>query len=357
LFQSNTNYIFKRIKFSNELPLTMIPINLFGVIMKSAALPLSSKIIFSASFMVFAPISFAQSDLVSTAIGSNPSAMATTAVVIPKSQNWMSSDVSAAWSAGFSGKGTTITVVDDYSNASKFSGNINGTVQNQGHGYWTSQQTGLIAYSATINRQDFNTGRNMAVPLAAKGLNVINASYGMYAPGAYINYNFTYGAEETSMVNFAKGGNAIIVKAAGNDGINMGTVNASGNFDALNKSLKGLPTTIYAGALSTNGTTTSQASMASYSNKAGTDLTTQKQFLVVGVDSSKMGIAGTSFAAPIISGYASILGSKFTTATPTAITNQLLTTARTDTVKNYNAAVYGRGEASLSRALAPVSIK
>jgi subtilisin family serine protease len=326
--------------------------------MKAASFPLFSKIIISASFMAFAPFSLAQSDLVSTAIGANPSAMATTtAVILPKSQNWMNPDVAAAWSAGYSGKGTTITIVDDFSNASKFSGNLNGTVQTQGHGYWTSQEAGLVAYSATINRQDFNTGRNTSVPLAKTGLNVINASYGMYASGAYINYNFTYGAEETSMVNYAKGGNAIIVKAAGNDGINMGTVNASGNFDALNKSLKGLPTTIYAGALSSNGTTASPASMASYSNRAGTDVTTQKQFLVVGVDSSKMGIAGTSFAAPIISGYAAVLGSKFATATPTAITNQLLNTARTDTLKNYSAAVYGKGEASLSRALAPVSIK
>jgi len=305
-----------------------------------------------------APIAMAQSELVAVAIGGNPQASATSAAVVtPKLQNWMSPEVGSAWSSGYSGKGTTITVVDDYSNASKFSGNLNGTTQTQGHGYWTTQEAGLVAYSATINRQDFNTGRNTSVPLAKTGLNVINASYGMYVPGSYINYNFSYGAEETSMVNYAKGGNAIIVKAAGNDGINMGTVNTSGNFDALNKSLKGLPTTIYAGALSTNGTTASPASMASYSNKAGTDVTTQKQFLVVGVDSSKMGIAGTSFAAPIISGYAAILGSKFATATPTAITNQLLNTARTDTVKNYNAAVYGRGEASLTRALAPVSIK
>jgi len=305
-----------------------------------------------------APIAMAQSELVAVAIGGNPQASATSAAVVtPKLQNWMSPEVGSAWSSGYSGKGTTITVVDDYSNASKFSGNLNGTTQIQGHGYWTTQEVGLVAYSATINRQDFNTGRNTSVPLAKTGLNVINASYGSYVPGAYINYNFSYGAEETSLINYAKGGNAIIVKAAGNDGINMGTVNTSGNFDALNKSLKGLPTTIYAGALSTNGSTSSPASMASYSNKAGTDVTTQKQFLVVGVDSSKMGIAGTSFAAPIISGYAAILGSKFSTATPTAITNQLLNTARTDTVKNYNAAVYGRGEASLTRALAPVSIK
>ena len=56
-------------------------------------------------------------------------------------------------------------------------------------------------------------------------------------------------------------------------------------------------------------------------------------------------------------GYAAVLGSKFSTATATQITNQLLNTARQDTVKNYSAGVYGRGEASLSRALAPVSIR
>lgn len=58
-----------------------------------------------------------------------------------------------------------------------------------------------------------------------------------------------------------------------------------------------------------------------------------------------------------VSGYAAILGSKFTSATPTQITNQLLDTARTDTLVNYNPVTYGRGEASLSRALAPVSIR
>jgi len=40
-----------------------------------------------------------------------------------------------------------------------------------------------------------------------------------------------------------------------------------------------------------------------------------------------------------------------------AIANQLLNTARTDTVTGYNAAIYGRGEASLTRALAPASIR
>jgi subtilisin family serine protease len=66
---------------------------------------------------------------------------------------------------------------------------------------------------------------------------------------------------------------------------------------------------------------------------------------------------GTSFAAPVVSGYAAIVGSKFTRATATQISNQLLNTARQDTIANYSATLYGRGEASLSRALAPLSIK
>ena len=57
-----------------------------------------------------------------------------------------------------------------------------------------------------------------------------------------------------------------------------------------------------------------------------------------------------------ISGYAAILGSKFTTATPTQIVNRLLSTARKDTLLNYNAATYGMGEASLANAVAPNKI-
>lgn len=41
----------------------------------------------------------------------------------------------------------------------------------------------------------------------------------------------------------------------------------------------------------------------------------------------------------------------------TQITNQLLNTARKDTLLNYDPAVYGQGEASLTRALAPRSIR
>jgi len=56
--------------------------------------------------------------------------------------------------------------------------------------------------------------------------------------------------------------------------------------------------------LSCNGSTTAKASLASYSNYAGSDSAIQKNFLVVGVKGDTTGLYGTSFAAPIISGYA-----------------------------------------------------
>jgi hypothetical protein len=114
-------------------------------------------------------VAHAQSELAAFAASSgavSPSAGTGATTALPKAQNWMSSDVNAAWSSGFSGKGTTITFVDDFNSSSKFSGNINGTVQIQTHGNWTSQEAGLIAYSANIIKTDFNASGNTPVTLA-----------------------------------------------------------------------------------------------------------------------------------------------------------------------------------------------
>ena len=93
-----------------------------------------------------------------------------------------------------------------------------------------------------------------------------------------------------------------------------------------------------------------------YSNTAGNNTTVQNQFLVVSVDGGTTGLYGTSFAAPIVSGYAAIVSSKFTTASATQVASQLLTTARQDTILRYDAALHGQGEACISCALAPVSV-
>lgn len=273
----------------------------------------------------------------------------------PTLQSWMSTDVAGAWAAGYKGAGTTMLFVDDFRSTQYLSGNLGTGNKVLRHGDWTSLEGSMIAPSATLKKQDFNT--TSAIALATTGLNVVNLSYAMYAAAGYSASQIGWSAKEQSIIAAAQNGKAVISKAAGNDAIAVGGTNAAGKVDYLNLALKGGVTTLFVGALSTNGTTTSPATLASYSNYAGADTTVQNQFLVVGVEGSKTGLYGTSFAAPVITGYAAILGSKFKTATPTQITNQLLNTARQDTIRNYSSAIHGRGEASLSRALAPVSVQ
>lgn len=271
----------------------------------------------------------------------------------PVLQPWMSIEVGDAWNQGYKGQGVTITVVDDFKSNWGYYGNMSGTEQLLRHGEWTFQEANLIAPSATMKKQDFSSG---AAVRLNRGLNVINLSYGMMAAAGYTSVNWS--PQESSLISYAKDGKAIISKAAGNDyGTAVGQPNSSGTLDYLNRDLIGKQAAIFVGALDKNGTVDAKASIASYSNVAGTDPTVQKQFLVVGVEGDKTGLYGTSFAAPIVAGYSAILGSKFTKSTPTQIANQLLNTARQDTVAGYNAAIHGRGEASISRALAPVSIR
>jgi len=274
-------------------------------------------------------------------------------------QPWMSSEVRSAWNSGYKGQNTTITFVDDFKSNYGYYGNFNGTFQLQQHGKWTSQEASLIAPLASIKTQDFSI--TSAVGLSTKGLNTLNLSYGMFASKGYSLNQIMWSNREGSIIDYATHGNAVVVKAAGNDnGTAVGMSNKSGTTDYLNLALINTKSTIFVGALNTNGTLTNKATMASYSNIAGTDPNVQSKFLVVGVTGGNnpyFKLYGTSFAAPVISGYSAILGSKFTNANASAISNQLLNTARTDTIKNYNAEVYGKGEASIARALAPKVIK
>ena len=269
-------------------------------------------------------------------------------------QSWMSLEVGDAWKQGYQGQRVTITAVDDFRSNLGFWGNLGSGTQLLRHGQWTIREAGMIAPSAALRRHDFSS--EQAVYLR-RGLNVLNASYGMYAAAGYAANQIGWSPQEASVIGYAADGRAVIAKAAGNDAVAVGSANAAGNVDYLNVALRGTQSAIYVGALSSNGTTAAPASMASYSNTAGTDAVVQNQFVVVGVEGDKTGLYGTSFAAPVVSGYAAILGSKFRKATPTAIANKLLNTARQDTIANYNPQTHGRGEASITRALAPVAIR
>lgn len=272
----------------------------------------------------------------------------------PTYQGWMSPEVADAWATGFRGQGATITTVDEFSGATYYSGNLGNGTQSLRHGEWTRLESSMIAPSATMASHDFLPSRS--VTLAKSGLNVANLSYGMFAKAGYSVSQISWSAQEASLITYARNGTAMISKSAGNDSVAVVGTNRVGNTDYLNLALVGAQSAIFVGALDRNGTVDNKANLASYSNFAGGDPTVQNQFLTVGVRGDLTRLYGTSLAAPVVSGYAAVLGSKFTSATPTQITRRLLDTARTDTINGYNASVHGKGEASLTRALAPISI-
>jgi subtilisin family serine protease len=272
----------------------------------------------------------------------------------PVLRSWMSPEIGDAWKQGYQGSGVTITVIDDFKSGSRIRGDLGLGTQRQRHGEWTRQEAGMVAPSATMRSIDFSSTGTVSL---ARGLNALNLSYGMFAAAGHDVNRIAWSDRERSIITYARDGSAVISKAAGNDGIAVRGVNASGNQDYLNLALVGAQSGIFVGALERNGTTGSPARLAGYSNFAGSDPAVQQNFLVVGVEGHKTNLYGTSFAAPIVSSYAAVLGSKFTSATPTQIVNQLLSTARTDTVSGYSAAIHGRGEASITRALAPASVK
>ncbi|WP_430464007.1 S8 family serine peptidase [Tabrizicola sp.] len=278
--------------------------------------------------------------------------LSATAAYAQEVRSWMNSEIGDAWSQGFKGQGTSITVVDDFRSNYGYYGDLRGYTELRRHGEWTALETSMIAPSAKVYAHDF--GNTRAVKLQ-RGLNTLNLSYGMMAADGYSGVR--WGQRESSIVGYARDGKAVVVKAAGNDAVAVGAANSSGLVDYLNRDLVGKQSAIFVGALNSHGTIDDKASLAWYSNTAGANTVVQNQFVVVGVTGDTTGLYGTSFAAPIVAGYAAVLGSKFSKATPTQITNQLLNTARQDTISGYSADVHGRGEASIARALAPSAIK
>lgn len=269
-------------------------------------------------------------------------------------RGWMSPEIGDAWRQGFTGRGTTITVIDDFRRGAHLRGTLGTGLRHLRHGEWTRMQAGMVAPGASIRSQDFSSTSRVSL---GRGLNILNLSYGMIGPAGWDVSRINWSAREASIIGFARSGQAVISKAAGNDAVAIGDTNRNGMQDYLNAALIGAPSAMFVGALDRNGTVGRPAALAAYSNFAGSDAKVQNQFLVVGVEAHRTGLHGTSFAAPIVSGYSAILGSKFRTASPTQITERLLSTARTDTIRGYDPALHGRGEASLSRALAPASIR
>lgn len=267
--------------------------------------------------------------------------------------SWMHSDVADAWARGYRGQGSVVTVVDEHESGSKIFANLGIGAKSLRHGEWTKMQIGMIAPSALMAEQDFT--ETQTVRLYSRYLNVLNLSYGFVGPAGYPAHLIPWLDREASIIDYATNGTAVIIKAAGNDSVAVSTANAAGRFDYLNQALVGTQA-VFVGALSSHGSPDALASLAGYSNFAGSNAAIQNRYLTVGVLDDNTGLAGTSFAAPIVSGYAAIIGTKFRGAAPNDVADQLLNTARTDTILGYTPSLHGRGEASLSRALAPATI-
>lgn len=262
--------------------------------------------------------------------------------------SWMDPGIQGAWSYTL-GENVSITVVDDFSSRTRFFGNVGDGLSRARHGEWVYEFATRVAPGASIYTDDVYSDGPVTLQ---SGSNVINLSYGWVGPS---NEVVSWGQQESDIIGYGHGGSAVISKSAGNDGVAIGTP-VGGEVDHFALALRGGTSVIFVGALDSNGTTADPASLAYYSNFPGADTVLQNQFVVVGVDSGTTGLAGTSFAAPIVSGYAALVSSKFPGATASQVANQLFSTARTDTIQGYAPSLHGHGEADVFLAVSPQSI-
>lgn len=304
-----------------------------------------------------------------------------------------SADVLAAWNSGWTGKGSNILVIDSYANKGGCtSGNGNC------HGVITMMNTDLIAPGANKYGLDFAfttnftgtafdiNGTNLA---SSKSINVVNMSWLFTAPVGNWNCNngactaptnlvYNNGIADTAtthsnlmnvlngvtnVTNLSNLSGSVITSSAGNDNLdtkyNLTALALSGDASVASRLL-------IVGALDKNGTVASKATKASYSNSAGVNTAISDRFVTaygnmpwtagsVKINGSNFGVQqGTSFAAPLVAGYAAIVMQKFPNLNAVNTSNIILDTARTDTINGYDSSIHGKGEASLSRALAPV---
>lgn len=148
--------------------------------------------------------------------------------------------------------------------------------------------------------------------------------------------------------------NAVVIAAAGDGGAACATqdlngCNAVAVAMAYQQSTKN--TAIIVGALSGSG---SNENIATYSTRAGI---LADRFVLASGDAGEVGISGTSFAAARVAGIAAIIKQKYPSLNSMQIANVILLSATRD-INNSGSdtfsgvsQIYGRGKASLSRAL------
>jgi hypothetical protein len=278
-----------------------------------------------------------------------------------------STDVLAAWNNGWTGLGKNILMIDNYASATSCS------YSNQGacHGITTALISGVTtAFSANKYLLDLggsvlNENGTAATPTS---MNIVNLSFKFIEASAQLASNLLANQLNSSYQGFDLS-NAVITKAAGNTSV-------TSNNDVLSKTLADNSNTaarlLIVGAVDGNGSTSSRVGIAAYSDTAGTYAPVANRFVLANgnapwatggvymngwrIDGATNNV-GTSYAAPLVAGYAAIIQQKFPGLNAANTSNIILDTARYDTLTCYpscNTSIYGKGEASLSRALAPV---
>ena len=291
-------------------------------------------------------------------------------------------EVIDAWNQGWTGKGVNVVVADSFDSPNTHGVIVTSLVARYAIG---SSYFGipLDIYSQSTTNVFFIDGTRANLQ-TTKNIGVINTSFGAnYSNGtsdsarAITDNNLAL--MRSNWTNILKGSvgfvyqginltDAVITKSAGNDAITSDKesfVKAYADDSSINGRL------LVVGALDfdSNG----KGFIASYSNTAGTNTNVKNRFVTasggtpfstgdiylngIRVNGSDFGSTGTSFAAPRVAGYAAIIRQKFPNLDAVKTSSIILDTARYDTLScnpNCDSNIYGAGQASLSRALAPV---
>lgn len=304
-------------------------------------------------------------------------------------------EVLEAWNQGWTGKGQNILLIDGYSATN--TGYIQG---GDAHGVTTMLLANRYAIGANLYGLDFSLNSTNSLQTGTikniDGSQASGTSFGVVNTSFGSNYGVLVGHQggsvttsdvsrvfsltQTSTTTWSKlldgritySGftftDAVITKSAGNDSI---TSEKESYVKTYSSNTNIQPRLLVVGALNFAGTVNNRSTIANYSNTAGTDPLVASRFLVAsggdpfpngalavdGVSISTVSSEGTSYAAPRVAGYVAIVRSKFPNLDAVKTASIMLDTARYDTLTCYpncDPAIYGKGEASLSRALAPI---
>ena len=253
---------------------------------------------------------------------------------------------------GWTGKGKTITVLDDAFSAG-------------GHGRLVSDIAHNMAPGASRNEFGAEAVINTADNLATMASDVITTSIGVTP--SYLAGNPSVDAILTDFVRDLESSNAVITVAAQHSNwtgtrADTGTTGRGGFTTCPNNAtmtVANCNTWTYKGLDSSNviyaGEVDSSDNIPSWSNQAGE--THKNQFIVTSSDYittlSDGGTHGNSFAAPRVAGAGALVRHKFPNLSGAQTATTILHTADDLGVAGVDA-VYGHGKLNVGKALAPV---